>query len=290
MSCSTEDNEEAYNNTNAFPRLSTGHVLHLHVKEGDVANRVLSVGSSSRAKKIAALLDQDRPINVHTSSRGFTVYSGTYRSISVSIIATNMGIANMDFVVREARSIVSGPMAIVRFGTCGGLHSHLSSGSIVTTNPGSIMLRRNPDAFHINSTEDHYTLSRMVPSDSELSTLLMNCLRKEIKDESKLFSALNVTACSFYSSQGRSDPNFEDFNESLHHDLLKQVPEAGTMEMETFHLLDLARCSKGTIRAAAAVIVLANRPLNQVASEDTLASLEFYGGKAMLDALTQLTL
>lgn len=58
---------------------------------------------------------------------------------------------------------------------------------------------------------------------------------------------MNASADSFYSSQGRIGVGFDDRNE----DLIDRLVEAQnerilSLEMETFHLLDLARCSRGT--------------------------------------------
>lgn len=52
---------------------------------------------------------------------------------------------------------------------------------------------------------------------------------------------------------------FDDRNDSLLADLLAHQPSTVTLEMETAQLLDLARCSRGSIRASAGVIVLADR-------------------------------
>ena len=43
---------------------------------------------------------------------------------------------------------------------------------------------------------------------------------------------------------GRTGGDFDDRNETLIDALLEAQPSATTLEMETFHLLDLARCSK----------------------------------------------
>ena len=68
--------------------------------------------------------------------------------------------------------------------------------------------------------------------------------------------------------------------------------------METFHLLDVARCAKphgrampagampaGAVRASAASIVVAHRPSGEVASGAAVERLERVGGAAVLRAL-----
>lgn len=45
--------------------------------------------------------------------------------------------------------------------------------------------------------------------------------------------------------QGRLGGDFDDQNEGLITALCKAHPSLVSLEMETFHLLDLARCSRG---------------------------------------------
>ena len=75
--------------------------MHVGVKQGDVANRILSVGDESRAARLAAgLLDNSDSCvdslksNLHkkiSSSRGFTTHTGLFEGVPVSIVATGMG-------------------------------------------------------------------------------------------------------------------------------------------------------------------------------------------------------
>jgi uridine phosphorylase len=85
--------------------------------------------------------------------------------------------------------------------------------------------------------------------------------------------------------QGRVDAHFEDQAEGLLARLLEAQPDVASMEMESFMLLDLARCSKGSVRAAATAIVVANRPTGGVVDGATLARVESFGGRAVLQAL-----
>lgn len=65
-------------------------------------------------------------------------------------------------------------------------------------------------------------------------------------------------------AQGRTGPHFHDVNDELIEDLLARYPNLVSLEMETFHLLDLARCSKGnSIQAAAFCIAAAERYSNK---------------------------
>ncbi len=62
-------------------------------------------------------------------------------------------------------------------------------------------------------------------------------------------------------AQGRAGL-FDDRNDQLLTDLVARYPNVLSLEMETFHLLDLARCSNGTVVAAACCIALADRTTN----------------------------
>jgi uridine phosphorylase len=57
---------------------------------GDIANRVLTVGSEHRAEKIAEHLDASPAPKTITSGRGFTTITGYYNGVNVSIVAIGM--------------------------------------------------------------------------------------------------------------------------------------------------------------------------------------------------------
>jgi hypothetical protein len=57
---------------------------------GDIANRVLTVGSEHRAEKIASFLDAEPAPKTITSGRGFTTITGYYKGVNISIVAIGM--------------------------------------------------------------------------------------------------------------------------------------------------------------------------------------------------------
>jgi len=101
---------------------------------------------------------------------------------------------------------------------------------------------------------------------------------------------LNATADSFYSSQGRIYPSFNDQNTTLIDDLIKKHPDLVSLEMETFQLFELARASGGTISAAACTIVLAQRKSNEFLDHSSLHQLEEEAGKAVMDTIVSFPL
>lgn len=250
-----------------FPTDEEGRTYHLGTRRGEVANRILSVGSESRARILAEYLEPSspgEPLFMLESSRGFLTVTGLHQGTRVSIVSTMMGHPNMDFVVRENRAVVDGQMAIIRLGTSGGLQPPASIGTVVVAFPGSVSIRRDPDAFADAASLAHpYIVSLPVAADP----LLSHRLRAELEARlgaGGVAEGLNASADSFYSSQGRAAALFRDRNQTLLADLLQRHPSTLTLEMETFHLLDLARCSSDSIAAAAAHIVLADRQSNNI--------------------------
>ncbi|GAB4817801.1 hypothetical protein N2152v2_004847 [Parachlorella kessleri] len=274
-----------YRNAN-FPVDEEGRTYHLGTKKGEVANRILSVGSEKRALMLSEYLEPPapgRPLFVYESGRGFLTISGSYRGVPVSICSTLMGTPNMDFVVRENRAVVDGQMAFIRLGTCGALQRPARLGDAIVASPGSIFIRRDPDAFTLGGDAKPYIFSLPVPADPVLTHQLQRHLAARL-GEDHVREGLNATADSFYSSQGRVSL-FDDRNEQLLSDLIAKHPAALSLEMETFHLLDLARCSKGTVVAAACVIALADRTTNDFLDTASLEKLERACGVACIATL-----
>lgn len=113
-----------------FPMDAQGAVYHVGVKAGEVANRIVTCGDHIRLRRFAAFLDPSpRPFEL-VSARGFTTITGRYKGVPLSLIAIGMGVSSIDFMVREVRAVVSGDLAIIRFGSCGSLSSDLPVGSI----------------------------------------------------------------------------------------------------------------------------------------------------------------
>ncbi|KAL6753071.1 nucleoside phosphorylase domain-containing protein [Haematococcus lacustris] len=276
-----------------FPMDGEGRTYHLGTKRGEVANRILSVGSTQRAQLLSQLLHPPapgRPLFSHLSSRGFLTLTGRYQGVPVSIVSTHMGMPNMDFVVRESRAVVEGHMAIVRLGTCGAVQRLAKLGDLLVASSGSIAVRRNPDAWTQPLQHAHYCSSLPVPADPLLTSLLVEEAAKQV-GSGRVVQGLNASADSFYSSQGRLGGDFQDANEQLlaqlcaaHHDLI-------SLEMETFHLLDLARCSRGgSVKAVGMCIALAERYSNRLMSYAELEAAELAGGRAALAALARMPL
>ena len=290
-----------YSNPNGMP-YADGKNLHMDLGRGDINNRIVTVGTASRAEKVASFFD--KITSRVASGRGFLTINGIYRDTPVSVVAIGMGPSMMDFFVRETRAVTDGPIVCARFGTCGGITEKAITGAVVVAKGGSAFVNRNPDAFVYcydgsaplpENAAKKYNMFDVAPSDPRLSAALEEELSNALHGDAQLMEGrkkgdlvicgTNVTAESFYSSQGRLDPEFEDGNEGLIEQVCARYPNAMTMEMETFQLLHLAKCSKQPFYASAAAIVVANRTINTTVEGDRLERVESLGAQAVLHAV-----
>ncbi|KAJ3410875.1 hypothetical protein HDV05_003130 [Chytridiales sp. JEL 0842] len=271
-----------------FPLYDDGRTYHVGVKKSEVANNIITVGEHGRAELIARWLDPSPAlIRVH-SKRGYLTITGAYKGVPVSIIAIGMGTPMMDFFVREVRAVVDGPIKIIRFGSCGSITSRAAVGQIAVAAEGSIMVSRNYDYF-TGQQGKPYNFSLPVTPCAELSKTLVSKFQHHVGAEN-VVCGLNVTADSFYSSQGRIDSNFNDQNATLIDDILVAHPNAITLEMESFTLMHLAKSTSPTrpdlkISAAAATMIFAGRKSGDFITAEVTHKMEELGGKACLDAV-----
>lgn len=134
----------------------------------------------------------------------------------------------MDFFVREVRAVTTGPLRIIRLGSCAGLRADLPVGTVAVASEGSIFISQNPDAWAAAGTaapkeggeesadghqqggrvaREPYTFHGVAAADEELSNALLEELKRSLEGEpgqsgGGVVGCLNASADSFYSSQG----------------------------------------------------------------------------------------
>lgn len=177
--------------------------MHLGVRSGQIANRILSVSDNNRAARLAtALFDghecrlQSLKDNLHqkvTSNRGVNTHAGTYMGTPVSIVSCGLGMATTEFMVREARALNAGDMAIVRLGVCRGLQEDQKPGSMVVADEARAILQKI-DAFSLDaeSLSETHTTSPLVHPSEELSALLRKNL-EQVLGAGQVYRGLNIT-------------------------------------------------------------------------------------------------
>ncbi|GAA5973907.1 hypothetical protein JCM11641_001211 [Rhodosporidiobolus odoratus] len=241
-----------------FPMDAEGRVYHLGVKRGDLSPHILTVGDPTRLRRFSSFLDPDSVSFHSTSSRGFTIVTGTYRRKEVSMVAIGLGVSSVDFLVREARAVIEeGPIAIIRFGPCGSLSPSILPVGSIGVPKRAVQISTNYDDLPASSSAQGdsnevggkaYIVSRPFEADGELQDAPVRYGRED-GDEGG--GSGNASADCFYSTQGRLDPAFLDKNETLIPDLLEKVPERKSLEVHS--------SSVPSVRAAACHMTFAAR-------------------------------
>jgi uridine phosphorylase len=185
-----------------------------------------------------------------------------------------------------------------RFGTCGGIAPNALPGTVVVASMGAAYVSRNVDAFtHYYENSDserdvsapRYRISAPVPSCPILSLHAHTHLSSVLGAQHVVYG-LDVTADSFYSGQGRIDPNFYDCNEDILEAIRARYPDAASLEMETFMLFHLAQCCRKKVYATAATIVMSNRASSVVVDGASVDRAEREGGLALLKAIIEISM
>jgi purine-nucleoside phosphorylase len=101
---------------------------HINAKPEDFAKTVLMPGDPLRAKFIAEnFLENPRLVN---NVRGIQGYTGTYKGVPVSVMASGMGMPSMGIYSYELFSVF-GVENIIRVGSAGGMQPHIKVRDIV---------------------------------------------------------------------------------------------------------------------------------------------------------------
>jgi len=100
--------------------------IHIKAKRGDVAERVIVAGDPARVEQLIKMIENPRLVN---TNRGFTVYTGAYKGVPVSIAVHGVGHPSSMLVFEEL--VMLGARIIIRFGTCGAMVKGLRIGDVV---------------------------------------------------------------------------------------------------------------------------------------------------------------
>ena len=108
--------------------MNTDYTPHINAKRGDFAKTVLMPGDPLRSKFIAEnFLDGARLVN---NVRGIQGYTGTYKGVPVSVMASGMGMPSIAIYSYELYNFF-GVENIIRVGSVGGLSEKVKMRDII---------------------------------------------------------------------------------------------------------------------------------------------------------------
>lgn len=125
-----------------LPVSESGRIYHLNLKPEELADNIITVGDPDRVSMVSGYFDT---IEHQIAHREFVTHTGFLNGKRVSVVSTGIGTSNIDIVINELDALKNidfktrqpkeklTSLQIVRFGTTGGLQSHLAIGELVVT-------------------------------------------------------------------------------------------------------------------------------------------------------------
>ena len=117
-----------------------GSVFHLHLKPGDIADKIILVGDPGRVAQVSAMFSS---VKLKVTNREFITHTGIYNGSEISVISTGIGTDNIDIVMNELDALINidlnkripkskvRSLSIIRIGTSGALQEDISVGSFL---------------------------------------------------------------------------------------------------------------------------------------------------------------
>ena len=117
-----------------------GSVFHLHLKPGQLSDKIILVGDPERVSSVASRFDS---IECEVSNREFHSITGYFQGKRISVVSHGIGTDNIDIVLNELDALVNidftsrtvkeifNQLTLVRIGTSGGLQHFVPVGTYV---------------------------------------------------------------------------------------------------------------------------------------------------------------
>ena len=228
-----------------IPLNARGRFYHIDCAPGELAPYILTCGDPDRAERIARCFDR---VDMRRKNREFLTYTGAYRNIPVSVMATGIGAPASAIAIVEAANCVN-PVTFIRLGTCGALQWDIEVGDLVITE----------SAWCGENTSECYIPGGIVPRAHPWIVAALSEAAAAL--EVQYHVGLTFTTADFYAGQGRAAPGFPEPD----HEFMEALTETGVLnlEMEMSVYLALAAVSTYPIRAGGACLVLNNRVTGQ---------------------------
>lgn len=114
---------------------------HIRCQPEDISRYIFCPGDHARAQKIADHFEEPYMV---TESRGYAVYSGTYRGVFMTAIGTGMGGPTVAIALEELAHM--GANTFIRVGSCGVFQEQQKPGDIIISS-GTVRAGGTADAY-----------------------------------------------------------------------------------------------------------------------------------------------
>ena len=228
-----------------LPKNARGRFYHIDCAPGELAPYILTCGDASRVRRIARRLTR---VDLKRHNREFLTYTGAYKDIPVSVMATGIGAAASAIAIVEAANCIN-PVTFIRLGTCGALQEYIEVGDLVITE----------SAWCGEKTSECYLPGGIVPRAHPGIVAALKEAATALKV--RYHVGLTLTTADFFAGQGRAAPGFPHPDPEY----LEALSQSGVLnlEMEMSTYLALAAVSTFQIRAGGVCLVLNNRITGQ---------------------------
>lgn len=234
--------EEAFHSAEIV-RDARGRQYHIGVAPGEVAPYCLLVGDPARAERISERFDS---VAFERRNREYVTFTGVYKGVEVSVMATGIGCDNTEIAVIELAQ-TRDDITFLRVGSCGGLQPEIALGDLVVST-GSVRME-NTSTFFV--PEGYPAVAHW-----EVILAVIEAARVE---GFPFHVGLTATASGFYGAQGREVPGFPPRFKNLDEQLQPIGVKNFEMEASTLFTLSTLR----GLRSGAVCAVYANRGQNQ---------------------------
>lgn len=196
---------------------SDGSAFHLHIKPGQLSDKIVMMGDPDRVTMTASFFDE---IECDVQSREFHTITGMYKGKRITALSHGIGTDNIDIVLTELDALANidfgtrmvkeefTQLTMIRVGTSGGMQPHCPVGSYVVSeksigfdglihyyaNSGAIREKDFEEAFqkHVNWSPFHCS-PYVVSADEELVDRIGH----------DMIRGVTISAIGFYGPQGR---------------------------------------------------------------------------------------
>ncbi len=173
-----------------------GKMPHLLCAPGDIAPVVLLPGDPGRVEMFPKLCDDFR---ILSRNREYTVGSGTYRGMPVTVCSTGIGGPSTEIAVLEL--IALGAKALIRIGGTGAIKEEIACSDIIL----------NTAAMRMGGASQFYAEPEY-PAVASFETV--ECLKQACEEEHlRCHMGICASVGSFYRGQGRTPPGQRETDE-----------------------------------------------------------------------------